>query len=122
MMMNFINPFLDDTDEEETNIEEGRFVMNDWNNGEYEDHRVDVAAEAAPVVEAVEEVNVEFEVVDGETEWITMPELARILGVAPNTAQKYVRQDGLEVSRLGRGIKVRKSEVSGIIQRRLTTL
>lgn len=115
-MMNFINPFLDDTDEEETNIEEGRFVMNDWNNG------VDVAAEVAPVVEAVEEVNVEFEVVDGETEWITMPELARILGVAPNTAQKYVRQDGLEVSRLGRGIKVRKSEVSGIVQRRLTTL
>lgn len=117
MMVNFINPFLDDTDEDETTIDEGRIEMNEWNNDEYEDSREDVAA-----VETAGEVNVEFDVVAGETEWITMPELARILGVAPNTAQKYVRQDGLEVSRLGRGIKVRKSEVSGIIQRRLTTL
>ena len=121
-MMKFNNPFLNGSDDEEVTTNEGRYEMNDWDNGEYAEHREDVAAEVAPVVEAVEEVNVEFEVVDGETEWITMPELARILGVAPNTAQKYVRQDGLEVSRLGRGIKVRKSEVSGIIQRRLTTL
>jgi putative molybdopterin biosynthesis protein len=49
------------------------------------------------------------------SEWLTTKEVARFLQLNPRTIQKMVKQKQLPASRIGRALRIRKSDIDAFM-------